>query len=267
MLTLAFSPCPNDTFIFDAIVNKRVDCEGIDFIPEMHDVEHLNQMAIAGKADVIKVSYFTYLMLKPHYVLLDSGSAMGFGNGPLLISRDEIDINSLKNKTVAIPGKYTTAHMLYRLAVPETGHREFMLFSDIEQALLDGRVDAGVIIHENRFTYQQKGLRLMMDLGAFWEQRTGSPIPLGGIIARRDLGYDTINSLNRIMFRSVEFAMKHPEEAMPFVRRNAQEMDEEVMKKHIALYVNENTLSLGTRGRISIAQLASLVRESGLTEP
>jgi 1,4-dihydroxy-6-naphthoate synthase len=264
MLSLAFSPCPNDTFIFDAIIHNRIDLEGLKFDYRLHDVETLNNMAMAGGIDMIKVSFFTYLMLQQKFVLLDSGSALGFGNGPMLISKYDYTLDDLPRLTVAIPGKYTTAHMLFRIAAPEAKKKEFMLFSNIEDAILTGKVDAGVIIHENRFTFEQKGLKKILDLGTYWEQITGSPIPLGGIIARKGLGYNIINKLNRIMFRSVEYALKNPAEAMAFVRENASEMDEEVMQKHIHLYVNENTLSLGTGGKVAIAKLQQIAMEKGL---
>lgn len=264
MLSLAISPCPNDTFIFDALIHNRIDLDGLKFNYQLHDVETLNNMAITGGIDMIKVSFFTYLMLQKNFVLLDSGSAMGFGNGPLLISKKNYSLEDMPRLTVAIPGRYTTANMLFRIASPGVKKKEFMLFSDIEDAILTGKVDAGVIIHENRFTYEQKGLKKVLDLGQYWEQVTGSPIPLGGIIARKGLGYNTINKLNRIMFRSVEYAMKHPDDAMPFVREHAREMDEEVMKKHIHLYVNENTLSLGTGGKVALAKLQQIASEKGL---
>jgi 1,4-dihydroxy-6-naphthoate synthase len=266
MITLAFSPCPNDTFIFDAIVNKRIDTEGLNFKHQLHYVESLNQKALSGDIDMIKVSFFTYLLIQQNYNLLDSGGAIGFGNGPLLVANKPWTIDELTDKTVAVPGKYTTAHMLLRIAVPKVKRKEFMIFSGIEDAIIKGHVDAGVIIHENRFTYEQKGLKKILDLGVYWEQLTKSPIPLGGIIVRKGLGYDTINKLNRVMFRSVDYAMKHPEEAMPFVRQHAQEMDEDVMKKHINLYVNQNTLSLGTAGKVAIAKLNKIAREKGLLD-
>ena len=244
MLSLAISPCPNDTLIFDAIIHGRIDLEGLKFNYRLHDVETLNKLAMSGGIDMIKVSFFTYLLLQQNYVLLDSGSAMGFGNGPLLISKKPCTPEEIPGLTVAVPGQYTTAHMLFRIAFPEAKKKQFMIFSDIEEAVLSGKADAGVIIHENRFTYEEKGLYKVLDLGKYWEQLTGSPIPLGGIIARRGLGYNIINKLNRIMFRSVSYALKNPEDAMPFVRANAQEMDDEVMRKHIHLYVNENTLSI-----------------------
>jgi 1,4-dihydroxy-6-naphthoate synthase len=264
MLSLAISPCPNDTFIFNALIHNKIDLEGLKFDYQLHDVETLNKMAISGGIDMIKVSFFTYLLLQQNYVLLDSGSALGFGNGPLLISKNDYSLEDLTKHTVAIPGQYTTAHMLFRIAAPGVKKKVFMPFSEIEDAILSGKVDAGVIIHENRFTYEQRGLKKILDLGTYWEQLTGSPIPLGGIIARKGLGYNMINKLNRIMFRSVESALKHPAEAMPFVKQHAQEMDEEVMQKHIHLYVNENTLSLGTGGKVALAKLQQIAREKGL---
>jgi 1,4-dihydroxy-6-naphthoate synthase len=264
MLSLAISPCPNDTFIFDPIINRRIDLEGLHFDHRLRDVETLNTMAMAGGIDMIKVSFFTYLTLQENFVLLDAGSAMGFGSGPLLISKNDYTLEDLPGLTVAIPGQYTTAHMLFRIASPGVKNKEFMIFSDIENAVLTGKVDAGVIIHENRFTYGQRGLKKILDLGAYWEQLTGSPVPLGGIIARKGLGYNVINKLNRIMYNSVDYAMKHPEEAMPFVHEHAQEMDEEVMQKHIRMYVNENTLSLGTGGKVAIAKLQQIALDKGL---
>lgn len=265
-MTLAFSPCPNDTFIFDAIIHKRIDLEGLKFDYHLFDVETLNTMAISGGIDMIKVSFFTYLLLQNNFVLLDSGSAMGFGSGPVLISKNNYTLEDMPRLTVAIPGQYTTAHMLFRIASPEAKKKEFMLFSEIEDAVLTGKVDAGVIIHENRFTYENKGLKKILDLGKYWEELTGSQIPLGGILAKKGLGYNIINKLNRIMFRSVDYAFKHPDVAMPFVRAHAQAMDEEVIRKHIQLYVNDTTLSLGTGGKVALTKLLQVARERGLIE-
>jgi 1,4-dihydroxy-6-naphthoate synthase len=221
-------------------------------------------MAMAGGTDMIKVSFFTYLMLQQNFVLLDSGSAMGFGSGPLLISKKDYTLEDMPGLTVAIPGQFTTAHMLFRIATPGVKKKVFMVFSEIESAILSGKVDAGVIIHENRFTYGERGLKKILDLGTYWEQLTGSPVPLGGIIARKGLGYNVINKLNRIMFRSVDYAMKNPSECMPFVKEHAQEMNEDVMEKHIRMYVNENTLSLGTGGKVAIAKLQQIATDRGL---
>ena len=264
MIRLAFSPCPNDTFIFDALVHKKIDLEGLDFDFIMEDVETLNHIALKGQADMIKVSYHAYLYLLQSYVLLQSGSALGKGNGPLLIAKKEIDHREIPFHTIAIPGEYTTAHLLFRLAFPEARLKRFMVFSSIEDSLINGIVDAGVIIHENRFTYREKGLVKLLDLGEFWESLTKSPIPLGGIVARKSLGYEIIGKLNRIMHRSVEYAMRNGTGAMPFVKANAQEMSEEVMMKHIALYVNDFTLSLGQEGKDAISKLVETAREKKL---
>jgi len=264
MIRLAFSPCPNDTFIFDALVHKKIDLEGLEFEFRMEDVETLNNMALRGQADMIKVSYHAWLYLQQNYVLLQSGSALGRGNGPLLIAGNDIPHDQVPFHTVAIPGEYTTAHLLFRLAFPNAGLKRFMVFSQVEDAILDNRVDAGVIIHENRFTYRDKGLCKLLDLGEFWEGLTGSPIPLGGILARKSLGYDVINKLDRIMYRSVEYAMRNGTDVMPFVSENAWEMDEKVMMQHIGLYVNGFTLRLGEEGNRAIARLLEVAREKKL---
>jgi len=255
MVRLAFSPCPNDTFIFYAMTHGKIDTEGLEFSYHLADIETLNHLAMEGAPDMVKVSFNAWLHLRKTYHLLESGSALGYGNGPLLISKRDITPEILRESVVAIPGQYTTAHLLLNFAVPGIREKKIMVFSEIEDAILRGDADAGVIIHENRFTYQGKGLVKILDLGEFWERSTGEAVPLGGIIARRDLGDDMIGRLNRIMRRSVEFAFDHPEETMGFVRQHAQEMDEEVMKKHIALYVTDFTLSLGVKGHSAIRTL------------
>jgi 1,4-dihydroxy-6-naphthoate synthase len=260
-IRLAFSPCPNDTFIFDAMVHRRIDLEGLAFDFLMEDVEALNRRAMTGEADVIKVSYHAYLYLQDRYSLLDSGSALGSGNGPLIIAAGLFAPETLPGMTVAIPGEYTTAHLLLKLAFPALTKKRIMVFNRIEDAVLKGEVDAGVIIHENRFTYEKKGLVKIMDLGEYWEKLTGAPIPLGAIVANKKLGQNTVKKLNRVMRRSIEFAMKSPEEVMDFVRCNAQEMDETVMKKHIGLYVNEFTVNLGKDGKKAIDILKRLAAD------
>jgi 1,4-dihydroxy-6-naphthoate synthase len=252
---LAFSPCPNDTFIFAAIAEKMIDLEGLSFEMQMADVEALNQMALKGEGEMIKMSFRTWLEVRGQYALLDSGAALGFGNGPLVIARQSLTSDQIREGHIALPGAHTTAHFLFSLAYPDAVRKEFMLFSDIENAVLTQKADAGVIIHENRFTYKQKGLVKLMDLGAFWEQKTHAPIPLGGIMAKKSLGAEIIDKMNRIMHRSVQYAFDHPDAVMPFVRQHAQAMDESVMKKHIDLYVNQFTLDLGADGRRAIDAL------------
>jgi len=256
-LTLGFSPCPNDCFMFDAIVNRRVDLEGLEFDVHLADIERLNAGALAGTADVTKLSYHAYAYCLDRYVLLDSGSALGRNCGPLLISKRPIDEAEVGrgDLKIAIPGRYTTANFLLGLAFPQARHTTEMLFSDIEPMLLAGRFDAGVIIHENRFTYESKGLRKILDLGAFWERETRAPIPLGGIVARRTLPDAVKQIVNRVIRRSVEYAFAHRGASLPYVREHAQEMSEDVMYKHIDLYVNEFSVDLGAEGRRAVQTL------------
>ena len=254
-LSLGFSTCPNDTFIFDAMVNRRVDTEGLRFNLHLADVEELNQMAFSSALDITKVSYHAYAYLSVDYQLLTAGSALGFGNGPLLISKHKIYPDELAGLKIAIPGKYTTANLLLSLVYPNLLHKKEYLFSDIEEVILSGEANAGVIIHENRFTYQSKGLKKIVDLGEYWEDDTGLPIPLGGIVVKRNLPHELRLKLNRVLRRSVEYAMQNPNDSLPFVRKHAQAMDEEVMRNHISLYVNEFSVDLGIKGREAINTL------------
>jgi len=264
-LSLGFSPCPNDTFIFDAMVHHKVDTEGLEFELSMTDVEELNRMAFRKELDVSKVSFHAFLFLSASYILLDSGSALGFGAGPLLISNRFIQQDEFSKLKVAIPGKYTTANLLFSLAYPNCISKTELLFSEIEQAVLDDKVDAGVIIHENRFTYQEKGLVKINDLGDFWEKYTGGPIPLGGIVACKSLPSDVIDRFSRVLRRSVDYALEN-KEIGDFVRCNAQEMSLEVMQKHIELYVNEFSRSLGPAGRNAVKILFELAVEKGMID-
>jgi 1,4-dihydroxy-6-naphthoate synthase len=265
-LTLGFSPCPNDCFVFDAIVNRRIDLEGLEFVPRIADVEALNHATFAHDIDVSKLSYHAYAYCVRDYVMLDAGGALGRNCGPLLISKrpiagEEVAAGDVR---IAIPGKFTTANFLCGLAFPKAQRKVEMLFSDIEQSLLDGAVDAGLIIHENRFTYQAKGLKKIVDLGEFWEGETGLPIPLGGIVINRTLPRDVQGRVNRVLRRSVEFAFAHRDASLPFVRSHAQEMSEEVMYKHIDLYVNDFTVDLGVEGRRAVEVLFDRAIAAGL---
>jgi 1,4-dihydroxy-6-naphthoate synthase len=268
-LTLGASPCPNDCFIIDAIVNRRIDLEGLDVSVHLADVEALNRMAFAGELDVTKLSYHAYAFCADRYVALNAGSALGRNCGPLLISRREITPEEVAGGRlrIAIPGRYTTANFLLGFAFPQAGHRVEMLFSDIEGAVLSGAVDAGVIIHENRFTYAGKGLKKVVDLGEHWEQRTGSPIPLGGIVARRTLPAETVARFDRVLRRSVEFALANPGASLPYVREHAQEMSDAVMLQHIELYVNEYSVDLGADGRRAVELLFERAAAGGAIPP
>jgi 1,4-dihydroxy-6-naphthoate synthase len=265
-LTLAYSPCPNDCFMFDAMVHGRIDTEGLEFDVRLLDIDALNAAAFAGEFDATKLSFHAYAYCADRYVLLDAGSALGNGCGPLLISKREIPRAEVAAGGVrlAIPGQFTTANFLCGLAFPRAQDKTAMIFSDIEPAVLEGRVDAGLIIHENRFTYEAKGLKKIIDLGEFWEAETGAPIPLGGIAVRRALSDTLQQALNRVMRRSVEFAFAHREASLPYVRAHAQEMSEEVMYKHIDLYVNQYSVNLGSEGRRAIELMFARANALGL---
>ncbi len=266
-ISIGYSPCPNDTFIFDAIAHGKIDTEGLEFDIVLADVEALNRMAFAGQLDVTKLSYHAFAWLTERYALLDAGSALGNNCGPLLIARAPMDWEDINHARIAIPGKYTTANFLLSLARPEASGKLEMLFSEIEEAVLDGRADAGLIIHENRFTYAQKGLHKIADLGEYWETLTGMPIPLGGIVIRRDLPVEVQQRFNRVMARSVAFALDHPQQTLPYVRAHAQEMDEAVMFQHIGLYVNDFTRNLGDMGRAAVQRLFDMAQERGVIPP
>jgi 1,4-dihydroxy-6-naphthoate synthase len=266
-LTLGFSPCPNDTFIFDALIHHKIDTEGLEFEVFYDDVETLNHKALHGQLDVTKLSYHAFAYVANQYVLLDAGSALGFGVGPLLICKGDEqkayeDLKSA-NRTVriGIPGKYTTANFLLSLAFPNAINKQEIVFSDIEQALLDDRIEVGLIIHENRFTYQDKGLKKIIDLGDYWEKETGCAIPLGGIVANRKLPLEVQHKVNRVLRRSVEFAFANPKSGLEFIKQHAQEMSEEVMYKHIDLYVNQYSLDLGIEGKKAINLLFDKAKE------
>ena len=266
MLSLGFSPCPNDCFMFDAIVHRRVDLEGLDFDVRLADIEALNNAAFAGKADVTKLSYYAYAYCTHNYVLLDAGSALGRNCGPLLISRRPIAPAEVAagNLRIVIPGKYTTANFLLGLAFPKATDRTELVFSEIERAVLNGAFDAGLIIHENRFTYEANGLKKIIDLGEFWESETAAPIPLGGIVVNRALPNDVKRTVNRVVRRSVEYAFAHRDASLPFVREHAQEMSDEVMYRHIDLYVNEYSVDLGVEGRRAVEMLFERARTLGV---
>ncbi|MEQ8707106.1 MAG: 1,4-dihydroxy-6-naphthoate synthase [Phaeodactylibacter sp.] len=263
-LSIGFSPCPNDTFIFDALLHGKIDTEGLSFKPVIEDVEALNQMAFQQELHITKLSYHAFAHLLPHYALLNAGSALGEKVGPLLIAKTPMEEGEINKAHIAIPGQYTTANFLLSLAFPQAQTRSEMLFSDIEQAVLEGRADAGLIIHENRFTYQDKGLIKLMDLGDYWESTSGLPIPLGGIVVRRDLPSAVQQKVDRVLARSVAHALDHPDSPKAFVRQYAQEMEEAVMYKHIHLYVNDYTRDLGERGRAAIHHLFNVAMDKGV---
>jgi 1,4-dihydroxy-6-naphthoate synthase len=257
---IGFSPCPNDTFIFDALVNHKIDTKGYTFKVHLQDVQTLNEWAIAGKLPFSKISYGVWPLVKNSYSLLNSGGALGKGVGPLLIYKEDAnkpggkpDTNTMR---VAIPGINTTAHLLFSLAFPKVTNKSFLVFNEIEEAVLSGAVEAGVIIHENRFTYAAKGLSKWIDLGTYFEETFNAPIPLGGIIARNDINPNDIAMLDALIKESVQYALANSFEILPdYIKAHSQEMSEEVMRQHIDLYVNDFSIDMGDTGRKAIAQL------------
>ena len=252
-LTLGFSPCPNDTFIFDALVHHKIDTEGLVFEVVFADVEQLNKWAFKGKLDITKLSYNAFIHCVNNYALLDSGSALGNNCGPILIKKPNTILNN--ESKIAIPGKYTTANMLLNIAFPQNQNKVETIFSEIENQILDGRADAGLIIHESRFTYKDKGLNKVSDLGEFWEKETGLPIPLGGIVVKREFPLSEQKKIERVIRKSVEYAFENPSSSADFVKCHAQEMEKKVVDAHIALYVNDYSISLGKKGRKAVKLL------------
>lgn len=269
--SLGFSPCPNDTFIFDALVNHKMDTGGFRFDYVMEDVETLNQWAFEGKLAITKLSYNTFLHVSDRYRLLDSGSALGRGVGPLLISKPGHNFDTfealsafLKTAKIAIPGIHTTANLLFSLAFPEAKNKTEVLFSEIEHAVLAGTYDCGLVIHESRFTYHQRGLDKLIDMGDWWEKESGSAIPLGGICIRRDIPVETAKKIESLIRESLALSWEQYPALSGFITENAQEMEEAVMRKHIDLYVNEYSTSLGTEGRKAVDTLFAKAKEHGL---
>jgi 1,4-dihydroxy-6-naphthoate synthase len=263
-LTLGYSPCPNDTYIFHALVTGLVTAPGLSFEERLEDVETLNRLAAEGTLDLTKVSYGAIPRLVGDYVLLRSGGALGRGCGPLVVARAGFEARDLAGARIAIPGRNTTANLLLRLFAPDARPGVEMVYSGIMPAVERGEVDAGLIIHESRFTYPSHGLVRVVDLGEWWEAATGLPIPLGGILARRDLGEDTIRAVDAAIRRSVEHARAHPADWRDYVRAHAQEMDEEVQRQHIDLYVNDFTVDVGDEGERAIHELFARARAAGI---
>lgn len=259
-IQIGFSPCPNDTFIFDALVHKRIPCGDYHFTPILEDVETLNRWAQQQKLTVSKLSYHGFLRVADKYVMSKSGGALGFGVGPLLITNPNNSFYSNPDPLVLIPGEFTTAHLLFTLAYPQYANKRFVTFDRIEQALLSGDADAGVIIHENRFTYAQKGLKLISDLGQWWEKETNLPIPLGGIAISRELPFKTAVEISHLIRESITYAFSHPEASASYVKEHAQEMDEQVRRKHIDLYVNAYSLDLGELGLKAVQEMADRLK-------
>ena len=261
-LTIGFSPCPNDTFIFDALINKKIDTGDLSFEAVLEDVQTLNNYARAARLDISKISYGVLPLVLGEYIVLTAGGALGKGVGPLLISKNDIAVTeNINDKTIVIPGENTTAHMLFSLAYPKAQHKKFIIFSDIEEAVINGRADLGVIIHENRFTYQQKGLKKVIDLGEYWEQQTQYPIPLGGIVMKRSFSTGLQKKADALIRKSVEYAFANYPILAGYVKQHSQEMEEKVMRQHIDLYVNDYSIDLAEEGKEAVRKLLTVYQQ------
>jgi 5,8-dihydroxy-2-naphthoate synthase len=264
-LTLGYSPCPNDTYIFYALTHGQVAMPGIELAaPELEDVETLNSWAVQKKLDITKLSFHALGHVLDEYCVLSAGSALGRGCGPLLVARPGFDAAALSGATIAIPGRLTTATLLFRMYSPLSTNLIEMRFDEIMNRVANGEVDAGVIIHESRFTYADEGLVCLQDLGAWWEKTSGHPIPLGCIAARRSLGKERIGQIDKAIHDSIVWADEHSDECIPYIQKYAQEMDQQVMQNHIGLYVNDYSKDLGTEGMAAIERFLRLGREAGI---
>ena len=263
-ITLAYSPCPNDTFMFHGVATGRLRLEGLEFDVHLHDVETLNRMAQAGVYDVTKMSFHAWLLAAQRYEMLGAGAAMGYGCGPVVVSRRAIAPADLPRCRVAVPGELTTAHMLLRLWAPDVADKVFVRYDQVMPMLASGLADAGVIIHEGRFTYEREGFRLLADLGQWWQDTTHLPIPLGCIAARKDLGAEMTGDIERLLRQGIAESIAQPERTVDYVRRYAQEMDEAVLKDHIRMFVNDFSLDPGDQGRQAVAKLRELARGAGI---
>lgn len=257
-LTIGFSPCPNDTFIFDALINNKIDTEGIEFVAVLEDVETLNQHAIESTYDVSKISYGVYNSIAENYIILNSGSALGTGVGPLLIAKELDSTLKVENQIIALPGKNTTANFLFSIEYPMAHNKKYLRYDEIEKFVLDGH-GLGVIIHENRFTYQEKGLKKIMDLGEVWEVKNAVPIPLGGIVMHRKFEKELHKKVEQLIQKSIAYSYSTYPTLAEFVKENSQEMSEDVMRKHIDLYVNEYSLSLGEQGKFAVNKMLNFL--------
>lgn len=259
--TLGFSPCPNDTFIFDALANNKIDTGGLEFDIVLEDVQTLNEWAIQGKLDITKLSYGVLPLVLDKYAILKSGSALGSGVGPLLISNSEILTTQIEDFEIAIPGKNTTAHLLFSLAYPDAKNKTFLRYDEIEQFVADGK-GLGVIIHENRFTYQEKGLHKIIDLGDYWEQHTANPIPLGGITISRKINSQLQQQIDTLIRKSIDYSFSNYPALSNYIKIHSQEMSEDVMRKHIDLYVNDYSVDLGEKGKKAVEYLLNVYQRN-----
>jgi 1,4-dihydroxy-6-naphthoate synthase len=265
-LSLGFSPCPNDTFIFDALVNKKIDTGDIELQPVLEDIETLNKCAAEGKLDITKLSFPAFFQNLDNYISLPSGGALGNGVGPLLVAKTQISHGKIKSSKIAIPGINTTANFLLSFAFPEATNRFPVLFSTIEDTVLSGSAELGLLIHENRFTYHQRGLTKIMDMGEYWQEKTGLPTPLACIAIKRNIDKNVQDKIGTLIRESVEYAFAHYPHIAPYVKEHSQAMEEDVMRKHIDLYVNDFSIDLGKKGRAAIEKFYEVFKSGKIND-
>ena len=263
-LSMAYSPCPNDTSMFHDVATGLLARSGYDVSVHLHDVETLNRLALEGTYDFTKISFHAYLLVREHYQLLNSGAALGFGCGPLLVSRSPMNPSDISQCRIAVPGELTTAHLLLRLRAPDARQKIFVPYDQVMDLVRTGKADCGILSHESRFVYPEAGLTCVEDLGKWWEKETGQPIPLGCIVARKTLGTTVIAEFEKLLRQSIIHSRAHPEESAAYVRENAREIDENVMKKHINMFVTDFSVDLGEAGHKAIAVLESMARKAGV---
>lgn len=263
-LTFGYSPCPNDTFMFNALAEGTVEVAGCSLKPVLHDIETLNALAVDEAMDISKLSFYAWMANQDRYQLLSNGAAMGFGCGPVLIAKKTLAVEDIDDCRVVLPGRWTTAHLLFRLWAPRAHQREFVTYDQIVEVLASGRADCGVIIHESRFTFEKAGFKTVVDLGAWWEKQTGLPIPLGCIAARKTMGQKMIERVDTAIHRSIRRAMEDPDRALPYIRKHAQEIDDGVLQTHIRTFVNEFSLGLPREGYQAIDTLETMARSAGV---
>lgn len=265
-LSMGYSPCPNDTSMFHDVAAGQLSHSGYEVSVHLHDVETLNRLALTATYDITKISFHAYLLVRQHYQLLNTGAALGFGCGPLLVSRSPMAPADVSRSRIAVPGELTTAHLLLRLWAPEARQKLFVPYDRVVELLHTGEADCGILIHESRFVYQQAGLTCIQDLGQWWEQKTGQPIPLGCIVARKTLGTGVIADFENLLRQSIIHSRAHPEDSAEYVRENAREMDETVTKKHIDMFVTDFSVDLGEAGRKAVTVLEAMARKAGMIQ-
>ena len=264
LITVGHSPDPDDAFMFYALAHDKLDTGDLQFRHELQDIETLNRRALRGELEVTAVSIHAYAFLLDRYALLPSGCSMGDRYGPMLVARKPIAIDDLKNLRIAVPGTMTTAFLTLRLLLPGGFTYEVIPFDQILNAVAEGRFDAGLIIHEGQLTFQNQGLHLIVDLGVWWQERTGLPLPLGGNVVRRDLGLPTIRQISRLLKESIQYSLDHRDDALAYALKYARDMDRALADRFVGMYVNEWTLDYGLRGREAVRRLLQEGHRAGV---